>query len=365
MTWNWQLPDWPNFVFDPEAIRPLEERFLQASGQLLGVVQHLSKHDRETFQIRLISEEALKTSAIEGEILDRESVQSSIRRHFGLQPGKRAKTPAAERGVSALMFDLFQNFDAPLNHKLIERWHHALLSHRKDLTGPGKYRADEAPMQVVSGPVHRPKVHFEAPSSSTVRKEMTRFLKQYAVLGQTTGPLVHSALVHLHFLAIHPFADGNGRIARAISEKALAEKIGRPTCLALAQAIEANKKKYYQALHSTNRTLRAQGWIEYFAEVVLRAQATSLGQVEFLLQKTKFLDRFSAKLNNRQEKIIRRLFDAGPDGFVGGLSAANYLSITGTTRPTATRDLSSLMQMGALTRTGKRRYARYHLNLNP
>jgi len=364
MKWIWQLNDWPEFKYDDSLLRSSEEQLLGRNGELRGVFKHLSEKEQNHFQIQLYCEEALKTSAIEGEILDRESVQSSLRKQFGLQPTSKRKIPAAENGIARVQVEIFRNFSQPLNDSLLHRLHQALLGHRADLPTIGKYRTDKESMQIVSGPIHHPRIHYEAPPSSRVRAEMKSFIRQYRKNKDTLGPIAHSALAHLHFLAIHPFADGNGRLARALSEKALAEKFGRPTYLALAQVIEENKKAYYSALHETNHTLRIDPWLEYFARTLLAAQEKSLQIVEFLITKKKYFEHFSGQLNSRQSKVIRKLFDSGPDGFTGGLSAANYLSITNCTRPTSTRDLSALARIGALNKTGTLRYARYSLNLD-
>ena len=360
MEWNWQHLNWPDFRFDAQALQPLESKFLQGSGFLTGTVRHLNDSDHEQLTIELISDEALKTSEIEGEHLDRESLQSSIRKAFGLQFDESRRIPAAERGITAMMVDLYRNFDQPLSHQTLFRWHRHLLAARKDLSDIGRYRTSGETLQIVSGAVHAPKVHFEAPPSTQVPHEMERFLNWYRSSRQTS-PLIRSAIAHLYFLAIHPFIDGNGRIARALSEKLLAETVGQPTLFALAQTIERDRKNYYQALHATNRSLNIDPWLEYFARTVIRAQATSLQKAEWLIAKAKLFDRLDRQLNPRQEKVLRRLFSAGPDGFKGGLSAENYIALTKTSRATATRDLQDLVAKGALRRTGQLKHTRYWL----
>jgi Fic family protein len=222
-------------------------------------------------------------------------------------------------------------------------------------------------MQVVSGPIHEPIVHFEAPPSSRVKSEMDAFVGWFNDSAPNGAaplpPLARAGMAHLHFVSIHPFEDGNGRIGRAIAEKALAQGLGQPTLIALAHTIERRKKAYYAALARANRSNEITDWLVYFAKTVLEAEALTVSRIEFLIAKTKFYDRFRGAFNARQEKVIARLFREGPEGFTGGLSAEKYIRITKTSRATATRDLADLTSKQALSRTGQLKGTRYHLNL--
>ncbi|OYZ99977.1 MAG: cell filamentation protein Fic, partial [Rhodobacterales bacterium 17-64-5] len=171
MHWNWTLSEWPNFISRASELDSLERRFLLASGEVLGAVRHVGQGDRDRLQIELLSEEALRTSAIEGEILDRLSVQSSLRRHFGLAPDTYPEMPR-EQGVSAMMVDVYASFQAPLDHQTLFNWHHMLLAHDSGLEVVGGYRSHSNTMQIVSGSAGRPTVHFEAPPSARVPDEM-------------------------------------------------------------------------------------------------------------------------------------------------------------------------------------------------
>ena len=363
MPWNWEREDWPNFTYDAEALAELENRFLRESGIFLGAFKHLDQGERLTITTHLISEEALKTSEIEGEYLDRESLQSSIRKQFGLQP-QTGKIAPSEQGVAEMMVDLYRNFDSPIEHETLFRWHSMLLGGRKMVQEVGRYRSESGAMQIVSGSVQRPKIHFEAPPSSMLPNEMARFVQWFRETSKRLPALTRSGIAHAYFVSIHPFEDGNGRIGRALSEKALAEALGQPTLIALAQTIEKCKKAYYAALQSINETNEITSWLLYFAHTVLDAQEASLSQVEFAIAKAKFFDQLGPQLNERQSKVIRKLFDAGPEGFTGGLSAENYIAITKTSRATATRDLADLLKKNALTKTGQLKHTRYSLNPN-
>jgi Fic family protein len=366
MTWNWQQEDWPYFKHKKVKIDALESSFFREAGILFGAFRHLDEADKSYLTIRLISDEAVKTSEIEGEYLNRDSIQSSIRKHFGLQADNR-KTTQAEQGISELMVNLYESFSDPLDDKQLFSWHKMLTKGRNDLKDIGKYRTHKEPMQVVSGPMHKPKVHCEAPPSKSMAKEMRRFIKWFNDTmpngKQPLSPLTRASIAHLYFVSIHPFEDGNGRIARALAEKALAQSIGQPTLIALSHIIEKNKKSYYDELEGANKHNEITKWLYYFAKTILDAQSYTLMQIEFMISKMKFYDHFKDQLNSRQNKVIERIFREGLDGFKGGLSAENYLSITKTTRATATRDLKDLVEKGAFTRTGELRHTRYHLKL--
>jgi Fic family protein len=368
MTWNWQKQDWPNFTWEQAALEKLEARFLLHSGEVLGAFRHVGEGDRDTIRIELIGEEALKTSEIEGEILDRESLQSSLRRQLGLATDARRVSPE-EQGIAEMMVDLYRSFADPLAHRTLHAWHKMVMAGRPRIETIGSYRRHDDPMQIVSGAIGDERVHFEAPPSSRIKAEMDAFIDWFNDTGpggnSPLPPLTRAGIAHLYFESIHPFEDGNGRIGRALAERSLAQYLGQPTLIALAFTIARRRKAYYAKLEESSRDLAITPWLTWFAETILDAQHTTLVRVEFHIAKTKFYDRLRGQLNQRQEKAITRMFREGPDGFKGGLSAENYISITGAARATATRDLKDLVAKGALTRTGERRHTRYQLKLGP
>lgn len=368
MTWNWDQPDWPRFAFDSKAIEALEQRFLLQSGEFIGAYKHVNAEDQESLKIELISEEAVKTSEIEGEILNRDSVQSSLRAQFGIGDERPGVKPA-ERGISKMMAGLYHDFASPLIDQTMFDWHALLLAGDRSIKVIGGYRTHPEPMQVVSGSIHEPKAHFEAPPSARVSGEMARFIGWFNDSGPGgTRPLpalTRAALAHLYFVSIHPFEDGNGRIARALAEKSLAQNLGQPSLIAIAYTIERKRNDYYLALAQNNRELAVDGWMSYFANMVIEAQDNTIKRVEFYVAKARFYDRFRDRFNDRQAKVITRIFREGIDGFKGGLSAENYINISKTSRATATRDLQDLVENGALTKTGELRHTRYFLNLSP
>lgn len=364
MMWNWQQPDWPKFSWDKDRLKKAEDVFLVGSGVLAGTVKHLDEGDREQLTIEAISAEALTTSEIEGETLDRASVQSSIRKQLGLATDKRRAGPA-EQGIAEMMVDLYRSFAKPLSRDMLFRWHRMLLSGRRDMKDVGCYRPSDEAMQIVSGPIHLPRVHFEAPPASELPEQMVQFIDWFtrtAPDGVDSLPaLTRAGIAHLYFESIHPFEDGNGRIGRAISEKALSQCLGQPTLTALAATMLLRRKAYYTALEAANEDNEITSWLSWFAGITIEAQRRTAARVEFLIDKTKLLDGLRSWLNGRQEKALLRMLREGPEGFVGGLSAGNYMTITKASPATATRDLADLVAKGALKRHGGRRHARYHV----
>lgn len=366
MRWNWQQSDWPRFSWSSDRMNRAEERFLVGGGVIFGTVNCLNEESRDLLMVQAISDEVVTTSEIEGEVLDRASVQSSIRLLFGLATDAGGASPV-ERGIVEMMVNLQREFKEPLSDEILCSWHELLMSGRGNLRDVGRYRTHTEPMQVVSGKVYDPTVHFEAPPSAQVPREMAAFIDWF----QRTGPsgseplpaLTRAGTAHLYFESIHPFEDGNGRIGRAISEKALAQGLGRPTLTALAATLLVRRRSYYEALAASNKGNDISEWLAWFGGVTLEAQQRTHAQIEFLIDKTKLLDRLRGELNRRQMTALLRVLREGPEGFKGGLSAGNYVSITRTSPATARRDLNDLVDKRALFRTGERRYARYHLTI--
>jgi Fic family protein len=315
-----------------------------------------------------MSSEAITTSEIEGENLDRESVKSSIRRHLHLESDNR-RGADAEEGIAELMVDLYRTTSEPLSHPKLFSWHRMLLNGRTNIGEIGGYRSHEEPMQVISriAVSQMPRVHFEAPPSRQVPAEMERFISWFnrtAPGGPDPLPaLARAGVTHHYFVSIHPFEDGNGRIGRALTEKALAQTIGQPTHTSLAAAILNRRKDYYKAIELNNCSNDVTACLNWFGEVAGEAQSRTLLLVEFLLAKTRLFDRLRGQLNDRQEKALARMFREGAEGFKGGLSADNYMTITRASSTTATRDLVDLIAKRALIKKGELRYTRYFLNL--
>ena len=366
MKWNWQKQDWPHFTYDTAKLMHFEQQLLHYSGALFGAYKYLSDEDKEYIKIEIISNEALETSAIEGEYLDRDSLQSSIRRNFGLQTDHR-KIPPGERGITELFTEIYKGYNQKLTHQALHNWHNKLMRHRGDLEYIGSYRGGEDPIQIISGPLGEPNVHFEAPPSNRIYKEMEQFIQWFnSTSNSSKNPLpiiIRSGISHLYFETIHPFEDGNGRIGRALSEKALAQGLGQPTLIALSTVIHRNKKQYYDALERANKNNELTDWLIYFSNIVIEALTYSHKTIEFLIEKAKMLNQLEGLINPRQKKLLLRMFKEGHEGFTGGLSAQNYMRITKASQPTTTRDLVDLVSKGALYKTGALKHTRYYLNI--
>lgn len=368
MKWNWELPDWPDFRYEKSRLESREARFLHSAGLIAGLIRHLDAGAGEQLRIELMGNEAVQTSAIEGEILDRESVRASLRRQLGLQADTRP-IPPAEQGIAEMMVDLYRTFDRPLDHPALYRWHGMLMRARPDIRDIGRYRTHKEPMQVISSRLDRLEVHFVAPPSTRVPDEMERFIGWFNRTGPQGAsllpPVTRAGMAHLRFVTLHPFEDGNGRIGRALAEKALSQAVGHPALLGLADAIKSRQREYYRALQAANRTNEITSWLAWFGDTVVAAQKSTQDRVEFLIEKAKLLGRLRDRLNPRQEKALLRMFEEGPGGFKGGMSAEKYIRITGASRATATRDLHDLVEKGALVRRGELKHTRYFLEVDP
>jgi Fic family protein len=363
MRYNWQQKDWPNFQYKTNAIEDNLFDFAQRTGRISGVLEGLSETEQAEAMINLMVSEAIKTSEIEGEYLSRKDVMSSIRRNLGLNPELPVSKDKRVEGVTELMLDIRKHFTAPLTEKMLSDWHTMLMKGSKGIQ-LGQWRTHEEPMQIVSGTIGREVVHFEAPPSNTVPSEMKGFIEWFNnSQGDINKPILRAAIAHLYFETIHPFEDGNGRIGRAVAEKALSQSIGRPVLFSLSKSIEGNKNNYYQALKSAQRSNEITDWINYFVKTVLDAQIDAEQEIEFTLKKTKFFDQHKNELNKRQQKVVRRMLEEGHQGFEGGMNARKYVSIASTSKATATRDLQDLVGKGIFKPIGGGRSTRYEIKI--
>jgi Fic family protein len=364
MTWNWQLKGWPAFQWKASILASEERRFIENAAITIGARRHLDPADREVLDIELLSHDALSTSAIEGEMLDRASVQSSLRKQLGLSSASVTSRPA-EAGIAEMMADLYRSPASPLTHDSLFAWHRMVMNGRRDIAEIGGYRRHEEAMQIVSGALGQERVHFEAPPSPRVPAEMAAFLDWFAQTAPAGAaplpPLARAAIAHLWFESIHPFEDGNGRLGRAIAEKALAQGTTISSFTGLSGTLLRYRRDYYAALEQHSTSLQIDDWLRWFAARVLEAQADADRLVRFLIEKAHLLRRLEDTINPRQEKALLRMFAEGPAGFKGGMSARNYAAITGAAPATVTRDLSDLVDQGVLRRSGERKGTRYWL----
>lgn len=362
MLWNWQQPGWPFFHFDRERTVEQERQFLIALGAASAYLKRIESAEHMEFVVEILSVEGEQSSRIEGEILDRESLQSSIKRQFGLKAPVKSQT-MKEVGVAKLLCDVYSSYDQPLTHEMLWKWHEKLFEGSSVNFERGHYRTHEEPMQIVSHRLDKTQVFFEAPPSAQLLSEMDRYIRWFNT-SRSEPFLARAAIAHLYFENIHPFEDGNGRIGRALVEKSLSQSASRPILLSISKVLEKRKKEYYAALQDCNCSLDATSWVSFFSSALLQAQQESLNLLNFIIDKSRLLVKFAGHLNERQEKALLRMFKEGPSGFQGGLSAENYITITGASRATATRDLAELVDIGALRKTGQLRHTRYWINLS-
>jgi len=368
MKYNWQQADWPFFKYDTSEIQDVLFNFAEKTGHVSGILKSLPDSTQTEALLDLMVSETIKTSEIEGEYLSRSDVMSSIRHNLGLDITPTQVLDHRAKGAAALMVDVRESFKEILTEEKLFAWHQMLMFGRRHME-IGAWRRHEEPMQIISGPVGKWKVHFEAPPSERVPSEMTNFIVWFNNTApgakiEIKNPVVRAAVAHLYFESIHPFEDGNGRIGRAISEKALSQGLGRPTLLSLSETIEANKKDYYEALKTAQRSNKITRWINYFANTALQAQARTEEKIDFILMKTKFFDRFKHQLNDRQLKVVLRILGEGPQEFEGGMSTKKYIVITKTSKATATRDLQYLSEIGALKQTGGGHSTKYDIHFD-
>lgn len=361
MRWNWQLPEWPRFKCKKEHLSDMEKKFLLSAGSDSAFLKNLNEADSNEFIVEVLTTEGLDSSRIEGEILDRQSLQSSIKKHFGLKEKKR-KEGKKEARVAKLLTDVYRTYDQPLTHQMLFDWHQILFDNDSEIDDVGKYRTHKEPMRIVSNRYGDAQIYFEAPPSEVVFVEMEEFLKWFNESDGSEPVLVRAAIAHLYFENIHPFEDGNGRIGRILVEKVFSQGVGRPVLIALSNSLEKHRKEYYKQLGKCNRSLDANNWVHYFAEMALEAQSEASVHLLFLIKKSKLMRSLEGQINSRQEKVLLRIFAEGPSGFSGGLSAENYIAITKTSRATATRDLADLVDKGVLKKTGEFRHTRYWLD---
>lgn len=364
--YNWQLKDWRHFQFHENEFTAPALSFMALAGQSQGYVQSLSSTNQTESIITLLVKEAIKTSAIEGEALNREDVVSSIRKNLGYTTGHRVKDKRAE-GIAILLVRVREDFESDLTETQLFEWYKLLMLGNNTIT-VGEYRSHTEPMQVISGAIGKEVIHFEAPSSAQVPAEMKMFFEWF----NETKPgspksipnlLIRAAIAHLYFETIHPFEDGNGRLGRIIAEKVLAQGLKRPILMSLSTAIEADKKSYYAALKQAQRTNDLTEWIHYFSETILKAQQDFINTINFTLKKTTFFDKHKLQLNGAQLKVINRMLEEGEEEFKGGMNAKKYQSITQVSKATATRHLQDLVEKGILVSQQGGRSTSYQVNL--
>lgn len=351
----WQQAKWPQFVWDANELLVPLGRVRRFQGELLARADGMGLEAK----VSVVTDEAVTTAAIEGEQLDRTRVRSSVARRLGLST---AGMPGIDRnadGLVEVLMDATEQFNAPMTQNRLKSWQAALFP-----TGysgmyeirVGKWRRGDEPMRVVSGRAGRERVHFEAPPSGRIPEEITAYLNWLNHPDKQMDGMVRAAIAHLYFVTIHPFDDGNGRIARAIADYVLAADEGTGRRLySMSLQISKDRDRYYEVLEQTQKgNLNVTEWLKWFLTALERAVAASLSQMDKAIDtRTFWASVAEIPLNERQRKVIARLLEAGPSGFEGGLNNRKYVGMTKVSRETAKRDLAGLVKKGILIQTTK------------
>jgi Fic family protein len=347
-----ELSDWPKFRWDEGRLATFLAAARHLQGRLVGQMEALGFKVREEAVLRTLTEDVLKSSEIEGEKLDADQVRSSVARRLGIDIGGLQPADRHVEGVVEMMLDATQQYDQPLTTERLFGWHASLFPtgrsgmHRITV---GAWRDDRtAPMQVVSGPVGRERVHFEAPAAERLEEEMLRFLDWFNG-DATTEPVLKAALAHLWFVTIHPFDDGNGRIARAIADMSLARSEGSPQRFySMSAQIREERGEYYGMLERTQKaTMDVTPWMEWFVGCLTRAIEGAQAALSGVIAKARYWEKLrDVPLNERQRLLINRMLE----GFEGKLTTSKWAALTKSSSDTALRDIQQLVHFGVLIR---------------
>lgn len=370
--WIWQQPDWPDFNWQAERLAPLLRECVQTQGRLLGMAGSVGDSMSAQSELDALLQNIVTSSAIEGEQLNVGSVRSSLARRLGLEWVDRDSVSQRSEGLAQLMLDATHGFDEPLTLARLLEWHtwlfpaeEAMFSARPILVGT--LRGDE-PMQVVSGRLDRPTVHFEAPPRQGLEQQIERFLSWFEASRDQVSldPLLRAGIAHFWFVTLHPFDDGNGRLTRTITDLALAQGEAQAIRFyAMSASILEDRAGYYRILESSQKaTLDITEWLTWFLQTLLRSLQQAITRIDSVLGKTRFWQAHrESDLSAEQIKVLNRLLDGGERGFEQGLSAGQYQAVAKVSKATATRHLAELLDKGCLQRLpGGGRSTRYKIN---
>jgi Fic family protein len=371
--WIWQTKQWPHFEVDAHALQPALSAARLAQGRMLGVASNLQLVDLSELQLSEWTQEAMATAQIEGETLQVNSVRACAARRLGLTPASRLPRDERTEATLDIVEAALARWSEPLSEEALFGWHAALFPNgRSGITRivTGGYRVHEDPMQIVTPRLGKPDtVHDEAPPSRDVPAHMKALLEWFEAgreRPQIDG-IVRSALTHLWFETIHPFEDGNGRIGRALSDLALAQDLrSNQRLFSMSQQLWLDRSGYYNQLQaaSAQSSMDVTAWVHWFAGSVEKACLSTLAHIQAAGAKTGFRAAFDAahpELTPSQRKVLNKLYDAGPGGFLGGMSTEKYVAIAGVSRATAYRELTDLVTAGLFERTGQGKATRYSL----
>jgi Fic family protein len=351
MTYIHDLPEWPDFTWDTRALARALAAVRHKQGKHLGKMEALGFELRTEASLTTLTNEVVKSSAIEGENLDTDEVRSSIARRLGLDVAGLPRPGREVEGIVEIMLDATRNFAKPLTEERLYGWHAALFPTGRSgmyrITVGGWRTGRAGPMQVVSGPMGKERVHFQAPDAERLAGEMERFLDWFN-RSSDMDPVLKAAMAHLWFVTIHPFDDGNGRIARAIADMALSQADGsKDRFYSMSSGIEDERKEYYIQLESAQRgSLDITSWMAWFLGCLDRALEASDTMLASVLHKARLWRRINIRpVNERQRKVINRMFD---HGWQGHLNTSKYAKLAKCSTDTALRDIRELLERGVL-----------------
>ena len=349
----WEQPNWPNWCFNAGALATALVKIRHEQGCLLGKMGSLGFALREQANLRVLTDDVLKTSEIEGQQLNPEAVRSSIARRLGIDIGALSPTDRHVDGVVEMVLDATSGYEQALNPQRLFGWHAALFPTGYSGLAQiqiGNWRDDsDGPMQVVSGPVGRRKIHYEAPPAACLDAEMSQFLEWFHS-EQKVDPVIKAGLAHLWFVTLHPFDDGNGRIARAIGDMSLAQsEKSAQRFYSLSAQIQRERSDYYDLLERTQKgELDVTEWLAWFLSCLGRAIEGAEKTLGMVIAKAKFWERcIGIALNERQIKLINRLLD----GFEGKLTSSKWAVIAKCSPDSALRDINELILRGLLKKS--------------
>lgn len=370
--WIWQQPDWPNFNWKAERLSPLLRECIQAQGRLMGMSSSVGSSLSAQSELDALLQNIVTSSAIEGEQLNVGSVRSSLARRLGLEQVEGDRVSQRSEGLAQLMLDATQSFAEHLTMERLLKWHGWLFPDQAMEFVPrgirvGTLRGDE-PMQVVSGRLDRPTIHFEAPPRLGLELQLDTFLDWFEVSRTQTDldPLLRAGIAHFWFVTLHPFDDGNGRLTRTITDLALAQGEAQAIRFyAMSASILEDRSGYYRVLENSQKaTSDITEWLEWFLQTLLRSLQQAIARIESVLAKSRFWQAHrESRLSAEQIKVLNRLLDGGERGFEDGISAAQYQAVSKVSKATATRHLTDLLERGYLKRLpGGGRNTRYKIN---
>lgn len=346
----WQYPEWPDFKWDVSKLVTTLSEVRNREGVIKGMMSGLGFNIQSRTALDTMTEDVLRSNEIEGVILNSARVRSSIARHLGIDTSGLPQPDHYTEGVVQVMMDAVRNSDKPLTHERLFNWHAAIFPTGRSGINPiivGAYRTGSEPMQIVSGAMGKEKVHYEAPPSDTIPVMMDKFVSWVNSEDSNTDPVLKAATAHLWFVAIHPFDDGNGRLARTITDMLLAKADGLPLRFySMSAEILREKKSYYSILEKTTTgSTNITAWIEWFLQTMSHALKRTEGTVNRVVKKSSFWQRHrDAAMNERQVKIVNMLWD----GFTGKLTSSKWAKITKVSQATALRDITDLIDKGVL-----------------